>query len=228
MWDHEKYSRVLGTIKKQCKSDGVLFKGQNIESKEQLYVLIGEEVHVERDTAKGWTRNESKGPGENSQIESIERFLGLPVGELGRREERPKMKKETKNVKLTDFSKKAIMHCYILMKEYIRCDQVEEEERFLTMLFEIEKQRIAIPDAIYQKIQDAIDEFLTPIVYETQATFSNCFTEEIGHYEDGAWHIKDEEAARKSVINFTVRLVEIERSIDDFAMEQLYPLLVEN
>lgn len=223
MWDVEKYRSVIKAIK-----ENGTFKESNIKSKEQIYELIGKAVGVEKDTAKSWTRESSSGPGDNNLVANVEKALGITVGLLGRREEKP-MKKEKQRFKLTDFNKNAIQSCYMLMKEYIHSDEVEDEDCFANMCAEVGKYRIAIPEEIYKEIQQCIDEFLAPIVYEYRDTFALCFADDIGYWgNDDIWHIKDEEGMRKSCMYFIMKLVEIEESVDNFAMEKLYPVLVDH
>ena len=49
---------------------------------------------------------------------------------------------------LSDFNKTAIFKCYVLMKDYLHDEDMEQEECFAQMCTMIEMQRVAIPDTI--------------------------------------------------------------------------------
>lgn len=227
MWDVENYKAAITATKK----NGILMDDK-VKTKENVYELLAEKIHCSKDTVKSWSRSSNNGPNDNDMIVSLEKVLGIPEGLLGRREEKKmekddKMKKEEQEVRLTDFNKQAIHSCYMLMKDYIHSDEVENEDCFAKMCAEVDKYRIAIPQEIYEEINQCIDAFLAPIVYEYHDTFAQCFTDDIGYFDnDGVWNIKDEEAGRKSCMYFLMKLVEIEKSVDNFAMEKLYPRLM--
>ena len=202
------------------------FQEKNQTNKE-VYELTAKEIGWDKDTVKSWTRATSKAPGNNDKIVTFEKSLAAPEDSVRRKEEK-KMKNDKQEIRLTDFNKQAIHSCYMLMKDYIRSDEVEDEECFANMCAEVEKYRIAIPQEVYEEISKCIDEFLAPIVYENHVTFAQCFTDDLGSFDnEGVWHMKDEEAVRKSCMYFMMKLVEIEKSVDDFAMKKLYPILIQ-
>lgn len=234
MWDSKKFSDILDGFKTKCRNDGVLFMGQKADSKEKIYLLISdelgrsEETWRESDTVKSWTRPGSTGPKTNELIERVEKILGLPAGDLGRREEKKAMEKDQKSVTtMTDFSRQAIMRCYVLMKDFLRrgIENVAAEEEFLNMRQAIEMQKIAIPETIYCQLIEAVG-FLEPIVYEPQTTFACCYSDSLGYFDDeGVWHIRDGKETH-FVANFISALLEIERDLDEYAMKNFYPALV--
>ena len=222
MWDVRKYKGIIDTIKK----DGT-FLGSDISSKEDIYKLIAERLFVDTETAKSWTRPTSNGPGSDNVIAELENLLGIPEGELGRRENKQDMNNEKQHMGLSDYNKEAIHKCYILMKTYLHDDDVEDEDCFSKMYEEVEKNRIAIPAEIYIQIKECIDELLAPIVYEHDDVFYRCYTDDLGHVgDDGSFHINDEEALKKTIMYHMMTLVEIEEKVDQFAMEHLYPVMV--
>lgn len=130
-------------------------------------------------------------------------------------------------IKLNDFSKRAVWKCYKLMKNYLH-DEVESESCFAAMFQEIDKLKIAIPEVIYKRITQFMDDNLAPIVYEPEETFSACYSDEVGFYNtEGRWEIRDEEGMKKLCKEFMLKLMETEDELDEFAMKELYPLLVE-
>lgn len=221
MWDVKKYKGLINTIKENGS-----FMENNVTTKEQIYELIGKTIHVDAGTAKSWGRPSSNGPGSNDLLIELEKALGIAEGLLGRKEYK-EMKEDKQKIKLTDFNKQAIHSCYMLMKDYIHSDKVENEDYFADMCAEVGKYKIAIPEKIYEAIQKCIDEYLAPIVYEYHDTFAKCFTDDIGFMgDDGIWHVRDEEGVKKTCMYFIMTIIEIEENVDKFAMETLYPVLI--
>lgn len=58
--------------------------GDRISSKQQLYVRIGEELHVSPETVKYWQRDKSSGPDSRTPelLDELESYLGYPKGAL--------------------------------------------------------------------------------------------------------------------------------------------------
>lgn len=221
MWDVQKYKGLINTIKKSGS-----FMGSNVTTKEQIYGLIAKTIHVDADTAKSWTRPSSNGPGSNELLIELEKALGIAEGSFGRKEYK-EVKEDKQEIKMTDFNKQAIHSCYMLMKDYLHSDEVENEDCFAEMCAEVGKYKIAIPEEIYEAIQKCIDEYLAPIVYEYHDTFAKCFTDDIGFWEDdGVWHVRDEEGMKRTCMYFIMTIIEIEERVDKFAMETLYPVLI--
>lgn len=221
MWDVKKYKGLINTIKENGR-----FMGNDVTTKEQIYELIGKTIYVDAGTAKSWGRPSSNGPGSNDLLIKLEKAFGIDEGLLGRKEYKD-VKEDKQNIKLTDFNKQAIHNCYMLMKDYIHSDEVENEDCFADMCAEVGKYKIAIPEKIYGAIQKCIDEYLAPIVYEYYDTFEKCFADDIGFMgDDGTWHVRDEEGMKKTCMYFVMTIIEIEEKVDRFAMETLYPVLI--
>lgn len=131
------------------------------------------------------------------------------------------------NFVLTDFNKNAIFECYKLMKDYLHDDEVESEKCFSKMSEEVDKLKIAIPQEIYGKIDQFIGDNLAPIVYEPEETFKECYSDDIGFYNDrGQWEIRDDEGMKNLCKAFILKLFDIEDELEEFAMKELHPLLV--
>ena len=221
MWDVEIYRAIVTAAKKSGK-----LGSSEVVTHEDVYKVIKEKLYVTVDTAKSWGRKTSTGPRDNEQIAELEQLFSIPDGSLGRREEKaPKAKKQV--IKMTDVNKNAVLSCYQAMTEYLHSDDVENEECLAAMCQMVNTYKIAIPEEIFEAIQNCINEFLDPIVYDQQRTFAQCYTDEIGFWEDdGTWHIRNEEGRMKFCVNYMMRLVEIEKCIENFAMKTLYPVLV--
>ena len=221
MWNVKAYKKALQEIK-----DNGVFNGKPVSTKEEIYEELGKCLFQNRETVKSWTRPTSGGPGDESIRMDLEKALGVPEGAFITNTD-TKRGETMQAVRLTDFNKNAILRCYELMKDYLHDDAMEDEECFSQMFAEIEKQRIAIPGEVYEKIGQFIDENLAPIVYEREETYSECYSEDIGFYnEEGIWEVRDEESMKRMCMAFIMRTMEIEQELDKFAMDELHPLLV--
>lgn len=220
-WDVMKYKKVLN----QIKEDGSL-DGTPINSKEEIYDIIAEKIYVNRETAKSWTRPTSTGPKDQEMVRDLEKLLGIECDSLSfetKKEETPKMEVKV----LSDVNKRAIFKIYELMKDYLHSDDVDDEDCFSHMWSEVEKHSILVPDELYTKISDFMDNNLAPIIYEREKTYAACYTDEIGHYNDkGIWEVESEEALKKMCMNFMLKNIEIENALDEFAQKELKPYLI--
>ena len=222
-WDVKKYNRVLNKIKE----DGTL-NGTPIKSKEAIYNLIASTIFVSRHTAKDWIRPTSPGPGDQETVRALEKMLGIPSHSLSLSTEAEKEDISEMAVNtLTDANKQALFKMYELMKEYLHDDNLEYEDCFSHMWYEIQKYRILVPNELFSIINDFIDNYLAPIIYEPEITYAACYTDEIGNYNDeGAWVVKSEEARKQMCINFMLKNIEIEEALDRFAVKELQPYLI--
>lgn len=120
--------------------------------------------------------------------------------------------------------REAIFLCYILMVEYLESDGVEDENCFCCMCSEIESYKAYMPYSAYERISNFINETLSPIVYDYEKTFAECFTDEIGFVNDkGFWQTHNEECTYKLCSIFVSRLEEISQQTDHL-IEQLFLL----
>lgn len=219
-WDVKKYKSILSAIK----INGT-FNGESVKSLEDIYDIISRSINVSFDTAKSWGRPTSTGPKDEAVLRDLEKLLGVGINSFSSTAETGTMT-DMSDIKLSDFNKQAIYKMYELMKNYLH-DEYDNEETFSKMWSEIQKLQLIVPDELYMKVSDFIDNNLAPIVYDTKQTFSNCFTDEIGIYNnEGIWQIRNEEALKQMSININIKIIEIEESLDSFAMNELRPYLM--
>lgn len=219
-WDVKKYKNILSAIK----INGT-FNGESVKSLEDIYDIISRSINVSFNTAKSWGRPTSTGPGDEYVLRDLEKLLGVGINSFSSTAETGTMT-DMSDIKLSDFNKQAIYKMYELMKNYLH-DEYDNEETFSKMWSEIQKLQLIVPDELYMKVSDFIDNNLAPIVYDTKHTFLNCFTDEIGFYnEEGIWQVRSEEALKKMSININIKIIEIEESLDSFAMNELRPYLM--
>lgn len=221
MWNVKAYKEALNAVKEEGE-----FNGKKIRTLEEIYDELADIVHMGRDSIKGWGRPSSRGPGEDSVRLKLEKALNVPVGSFVVTDWAEE-KKEVSMSRLSDFNKAAIFKCYERMKEYLHDEDVENENCFYQMYAAIEIQRIAMPDTVYEKIRAFMDDVLAPVIYEREKTFSECYSEEIGYFnEEGNWEVKNEECGRKMCMAFLMKILEIEQKLDEFAMKELRPYLI--
>lgn len=219
MWNSDLYNKTLKAIKEQ----GV-FKGHLVKSKETLYRLLGEELHVSYHAVKGWTRKDSNGPGDEEVLKDLKNLLGADMTKFIE-----DIHKEEKNVSTTysDFVKENIQKGYDLMIDYITSDDVEDENEYCKMRAELSKLQIVIPTEIFDKMEKCADDLLEPIIYDHDNFFAELYTEELGYFdEDHAFHLKSEEATFKHMGLFLEKIWDVQKKIERFGMEELYPVLV--
>lgn len=213
---------------------GVTLSGQEVDGMENLYRILEKELSHQWEMVKGRARKNSNGPGgkpqrEESQeekeraamIQRIADILGTTVEKLTK-EEKPMKTIE----RVSEFNKKAIFDTYYLLKNYLHDNEMENENCFCEMYSQFEMRKIAMPQSIYEKIADFIDEKIAPIIYQRKEVFAACYAEDIGSFnEDGVFHVKDEEAGERLCVAFLAKVFEIEQDLDAFAMRELYPVL---
>lgn len=215
MWNRDLYVKIFDTIKKSKK-----FNGVSISTKEEIYKILSKEINVTVDSLKSWAKPKSNGP-KSIDREELERALGLGIGSLVIEEP----ENITINIELPEITKKALLDSYSIIKNYLRNSDVESEDQFCNMLFEIEKLKIVIPFPIYQKIDTFITEEIAPIVYDRETIFSTCYTNDIGTFDDnGTFCIKSEEGTQKFMLNFMQTIFTIEQTVDKFFINEIQPL----
>lgn len=217
MWNRKLFNKIISELKKKK-----IIDGRVVKSKEDIYKYLAKKLFVSVDTVKGWTRLKSRGPRDPQVRKELEVILGvalwmdIEVDEM-----------EDKKTSYSDFVKKNISECYSLMKDYLHSEDIQEEEVYCIMRFELEKKRISIPKHIFKKISNFADEYLDPIVYDYDNLFKECYTSDIGHYKDNVFQIDTEDGTMKHISRFFNKIIEIEKKLDDFAMKELYPILIQ-
>ena len=75
VFDNWKFREILKSIVEKKE-----LNGDRISSKQQLYVRIGEALHVSPDTVKYWQRDKSSGPDPRTPelLKELEDYLGYP------------------------------------------------------------------------------------------------------------------------------------------------------
>lgn len=220
MWNRKKYNAMLTNIAEKRQ-----FKGCYVKNKEALYCLLSEKLFVSYDTVKGWTRAKSNGPGERRILEKLEELLEtkLTVDDVAQKEER-----ERQITNYSDFVKSNIKKCYDLMMDYLNSDYYEEEDVYCKMRAEMRKYRIGIPENLFAKIEECADMYLDPIIYDHANFFAELYTEDMGYFdEEGIFHLKDEASTLKHLGLFLEKMTSIQNEIENFAMRELYPILVQ-
>ena len=79
VFDNWKFREILKSIVEKKE-----LNGDRISSKQQLYMRIGEALHVSPDTVKYWQRDKSSGPDPRTPelLKKLENYLGYPTGAL--------------------------------------------------------------------------------------------------------------------------------------------------
>ena len=103
VFDNWKFREILKSIVKEKE-----LNGDRISSKQQLYMRIGEALHVSPDTVKYWQRDKSSGPDPRTPelLKKLENYLGYPTGALLKKISIEEEKTEDKSMgKVSEFQK---------------------------------------------------------------------------------------------------------------------------
>lgn len=113
VFDNWKFREILKSIVEKKE-----LNGDRISSKQQLYVRIGEALHVSPDTVKYWQRDKSSGPDPRTPelLKELEDYLGYPDA-LQKKINIEEEKTEDKRMDtVSEFQKQQIMEIYEVLK----------------------------------------------------------------------------------------------------------------
>ena len=221
VFDNWKFREILKSIMEKKK-----FKGHRISSKQQLYVLIGEALHVSPDTVKYWQRDKSSGPDSRDPelLKKLEHYLGYPTGALQKKINIEEEETEDKRVKkISEFQKQQIMDIYEALKKYVSEMDIENEDEYYRIRAVIERKKLVLPEAIFNAIWQFMDNVVEEYVFDAE---DPAFTEEEAEYENGVMNIKTDAAFNKLMSKFLERLQELDEKIDQFAEQELRAYLL--
>lgn len=126
---------------------------------------------------------------------------------------------------MNELSKKAIYDIYCIIKEYLRYENLEDEESYNELFYEIEKRKLIIPSAIYDKIVAFIDDNIASYVHEdAEHSGKECFAND---NVETNYEIKDIDALEKIMIIYQEQLYKLNKKLDDFAMQELRSYLID-
>ena len=141
MWDNQLFSRVVGQAAKKGMIGGC-------GTKTEIYDYLYENFHLASiETIKSWTRpTNTTGPRDWETKEKLKEIFGVCF------EREDVASKKEEGYTMNEFSRQQIMECYSLMKDYVTSDEVESEDAYCEMRYQLEKKKIAIPHIIFEKI----------------------------------------------------------------------------
>lgn len=137
VFDSWKFREILKSIVEKKE-----LNGDRISSKQQLYVRIGEELHVSPETVKYWQRDKSSGPDSRTPelLDELESYLGYPKGTLQKEIKIEEEKTEDKRMdKVSEFQKQQIMDIYEALKKFVSGMDIENEDEYYRIRAVIER-----------------------------------------------------------------------------------------
>ena len=221
VFDNWKFREILKSIMEKKK-----FKGHRISSKQQLYVLIGEALHVSPETVKYWQRDKSSGPDTRDPelLKELEKYLGYPTGALQKKINIEEEKTEDKRMdKVSEFQKQQIMAIYEVLKNFVSEMNIENADEYYRIRAVIERKKLVLPETIFNAIMQFMDNVVEEYVFDAERP---AFTEEEAEYENGVMNIKTDAAFNKLMSHFLERLQELDEKIDQFAEQELRAYLL--
>lgn len=127
VFDNWKFREILKSIVEKKE-----LNGDRISSKQQLYVRIGEALHVSPDTVKYWQRDKSSGPDPRTPelLKELEDYLGYPDA-LQKKINIEEEKTEDKRMDtVSEFQKQQIMEIYEVLKNFVSEMNIENEDEY--------------------------------------------------------------------------------------------------
>lgn len=221
VFDNWKFREILKSIVEKKE-----LNGDRISSKQQLYMRIGEALHVSPDTVKYWQRDKSSGPDSRDPelLKKLEHYLGYPTGALQKKINIEEEETEDKRVKkISEFQKQQIMDIYEALKKYVSEMDIENEDEYYRIRAVIERKKLVLPETIFNAIMQFMDNVVEEYVFDAE---DPAFTEEEAEYENGVMNIKTDAAFNKLMSHFLERLQELDEKIDQFAEQELRAYLL--
>lgn len=221
VFDNWKFREILKSI-----VDKKELNGDRIYSKQQLYMWIGEALHVSPDTVKYWQRDKSSGPDPRTPelLKELEKYLGYPTGALQKKINIEEEKTEDKRMdKVSEFQKEQIMEIYEALKSFVSEMAIENEDEYYRIRAVIERKQLVLPETIFNAILQFMDNVVEEYVFEAEYPD---FTEEEAEYENGVMNIKTDAAFNKLMSHFLERLQKLDEKIDQFAEQELRAYLL--
>ena len=220
VFDNWKFREILKSIVEKKE-----LNGDRISSKQQLYVRIGEALHVSPDTVKYWQRDKSSGPDPRTPelLKELEDYLGYPDA-LQKKINIEEEKTEDKRMDtVSEFQKQQIMEIYEVLKKFVSEMNIENEDEYYRIRAVIERKQLVLPDTIFNTILQFMDNVVEEYVFEAEYPD---FTKEEAEYENGVMNIKTDAAFNKLMSHFLERLQELDKKIDQFAEQELRAYLL--
>ena len=220
VFDNWKFREILKSIVEKKE-----LNGDRISSKQQLYMRIGEALHVSPDTVKYWQRDKSSGPDPRTPVllKELEDYLGYPDA-LQKKINIEEEKTEDKRMDtVSEFQKQQIMEIYEVLKNFVSEMNIENEDVYYRIRAMIERKKLVLPGTIFNAILQFMDNVVEDYVFEAEYPD---FTEEEAEYENGVMNIKTDAAFNKLMSHFLERLQELDKKIDQFAEQELRAYLL--
>ena len=220
VFDNWKFRETLKSIVEKKE-----LNGDRIDSKNQLYMRIGEALHVSPDTVKYWQRDKSSGPDPRTPelLKELEDYLGYPDA-LQKKINIEEEKTEDKRMDtVSEFQKQQIMEIYEVLKNFVSEMNIENEDEYYRIRAMIERKKLVLPGTIFNAILQFMDNVVEEYVFEAEYPD---FTEEEAEYENGVMNIKTDAAFNKLMSHFLERLQELDKKIDQFAEQELRAYLL--
>ena len=136
VFDNWKFREILKSIVEKKE-----LNGDRISSKQQLYMRIGEALHVSPDTVKYWQRDKSSGPDPRTPelLKELEDYLGYPDA-LQKKINIEEEKTEDKRMDtVSEFQKQQIMEIYEVLKNFVSEMNIENEDEYYRIRAMIER-----------------------------------------------------------------------------------------
>ena len=197
-WDWEKFGSACS----------IASNIRNI-SKEELFQMLSEKLHLSPRAIKGYQTPDSKGPSaDRAQI--LEDFFG--TGFFQNDAEALQLIQHLTSVEnlpaCSDFSKTHILETLTQIRRYVYSGRLLNEDYYYHLMMSIEEHTPAIPEVIKAKINGFVEIHLRPLVFDTDNVFSACRKVDGHEDENGVFVVEDTKAfwgAMFAVLDETIK-----------------------
>lgn len=179
VFDNWKFREILKSIVEKKE-----LNGDRISSKQQLYMRIGEALHVSPDTVKYWQRDKSSGPDPRTPelLKELEDYLGYPDA-LQKKINIEEEKTEDKRMDtVSEFQKQQIMEIYEVLKNFVSEMNIENEDEYYRIRAMIERKKRFFLKPYFENGEPVL-LFKTPLEERLKVTDPNGTDPEISYYE---------------------------------------------
>ena len=197
-WDWEKFGSACS----------IASNIRNI-SKEELFQMLSEKLHLSPRAIKGYQTPNCKGPSAD-RARILKEYFGTDVFQNDA-EASQLIRHLTDSDDLptcSDFSKKHILESLTLIRRHLYSNRVLDENTYYDLLVSLEEHTPAIPEAIAAKINSFVEEQLKPLIFDTDNVFSVCRQVDGHEDENGVFVVEDSNAffgAMFAVLDETIK-----------------------
>lgn len=194
-------------------------------SKEQLFEELASKLHISARVVKAYQAPGSKGPSSARASEMLQEYFGVSftIYDPEAEQLRNHLSGTERLPVCSDFSKGHILEALNIIRRFLYCDHILEDDGFFELVFAVAEHTPAIPNSFNAKIMDFVENNLKPLVFDTDNAFSSCRVGTGHEDENGVFVVEDSDAF------FTAMVAVYDKTCKEFQRltEELSPVLTQ-